>query len=223
MPKNNYLKLSTPDGRWATPWHGTTALPLLIAFCIFVATVGTVKGADVSHFLTGESGGAVGWGSPGGIAYDGVNFLVAARSTNGGVVAIRFATNGLVLGPQIPLAPAGGLPRVAFDGSNYLVAWPDFNNPIGDIYAQFIRTDGTLAGGPFLIEAAADAKEVGGLAFDGTNYLAVWESDTDNTNAVVGIKARSITSAGGLLGSRIDISEGEMGQRFPAVAWNGQN
>jgi hypothetical protein len=80
-----------------------------------------------------------------------------------------------------------------------------------------------MAGSPFLIEADADADEMGGLAFDGTNYLAVWESDAGNSNGVFTVKGRFITPAGDLLGSRLEISGGATGQRFPDTAWNGES
>src|SRR5207248_3123664 len=149
--------------------------------------------------------------------------LIAARFTNGGIVAIRLATNGVMQGSQLDLGRTGGLPRAAFDGRNYLVAWPDLSDVLPDIYGQFIRPDGTMAGTRFLIEAGADAEEMGGLAFDGTNYLAVWESDTETSNGVFAVEGRFITPAGDLLGSRLEISGGAAEQRFPDVAWNVEN
>src|SRR5438067_253410 len=140
--------------------HLSTAL----ALTALLAGVGPVKSLDVSQFLTEESGAQLTWGSPGGVAFDGTNFLVAARSTNGEIVAIQVATNGVMVGSQLDLGGVGGLPRVAFDGSNYLVAWPDFSDVLSDIYGQFIRPDGTMAGSAFLIEADADPEEMGGLA-----------------------------------------------------------
>jgi len=177
------------------------------------------KQSDVSQFLTQEASVQVGWGSPGGIAFDGVNFLIAARSTNGGVLATRFDTNGIPLGSPISLAETGGLPRVAFDGSNYLIVWPNFTSAISDIYGQLIHPDGTPAGSPFLIEPAAGAAAMGGLVFDGTNYLAVWESERDA--GVFSAEGRFVSPAGSLVGSRLDISDGDVNAHFPDVVWNG--
>ncbi len=199
-----------------------THLSMALALAVLLAGAGSLKSLDVSQFLTQESGARLTWGSPGGVAYDGTNFLIAARSTNGGIVAIRVATNGVMPGPQLDLGTTGGLPRVAFDGSNYLLAWPDFGDAPSDIYGQFIRPDGTMVGSRFLIEADADAEEMGGLAFDGTNYLAVWESDTGSSNAAFAVNGRFVTPAGDLLGPRLEISGGTTGQRFPNAAWNGE-
>src|SRR5438105_7011910 len=171
-------------------------LSITIVLFLLPAGIGPLKSSNVSQFLTQETGVRLTWGSPGGIAYDGTNFLSAVRSTNGEIVAMRMATNGSLPRPQLDLGRKGGLPRVAFDGANYLVVWPDSADLPSDIYGQFIQPDGVVAGSPFLIEADADASEMGGLAFDGTNYLAVWESDSGNSNTVFAVKGRIISPAG---------------------------
>src|SRR5437868_9975212 len=99
-------------------------LSVPLAMIALLAGVGPVKSLDVSQFLTRESGASLtAWGSPSGVAFDGTNFLIAARSTNGGIMAMLLGTNGMMPGPQLDLGRTGGLARVAFDGANYLLAW----------------------------------------------------------------------------------------------------
>ena len=196
---------------------------IALAVIALMAGVRRLRAVDVSQFLTQESSVSnLAWGSPGGIACDGINFLIAAQSTNGRITAIRLATNGIMPGPPLDLGRNGGLPRVAFDGDNYLVAWPDFATSPSAIYGQFIHPDGAMIGSPFLIADDVGATEMGGLAFDGTNYLAVWEANALNSNAVVTVQGRFITPAGGFPGASFEISDGTNHQKFPDVAWNGE-
>jgi len=198
---------------------------IALLLMVLLGEGGALKAGDVSQFLTAESGAKLAWGSPGGIACDGTNFLIAAQSTNSGIIAIRLGTNGVMPSSPLDLGRTGGLARVAFDGRNFLIAWPDFGDGDGvsDIHGQFIRPDGTMAGSIFLIEADADAEQMGGLAFDGTNYLAVWESDTVSPDMRFSVEGRFIARSGDLIGSRLEISGGTTSQRFPDVVWNGEN
>src|SRR3989442_1708014 len=65
---------------------------LTLALAALLAATAPLRSLDVSHFLSPESAADLPSGSPASIAYDGTNFLIAARSTNGGVMAILLAT-----------------------------------------------------------------------------------------------------------------------------------
>lgn len=202
---------------------------ILLRIVALGATVAALSGdgrlatVAASRFLTHDLTDYFSAGRPSSVAYDGSNFLIAAQSTNGGVVAFLLATNGALPGAPLELSRTGGVARVAFDGSNYLLVWPDFADLPSDVLGQFIRPDGSAFGSKFLIESDAATAEMGGLAFDGTNYLAVWERHGSDTNAVGNVQGRFITPAGGLLGSRLQISDGATAQKHPNVAWNGEN
>src|SRR5262245_28266049 len=99
---------------------------LVCASVALFVGVGRLAATDVSQFLAQELSASLVVGTPGGIAYDGSNFVIAAQSTNGGIMAIRLAPNGTMPGAPLDVGRTGGVPRVAFDGSNYLLVWPDF-------------------------------------------------------------------------------------------------
>ena len=66
--------------------------------------------------------------------------LAASQSTNGGVVAFLIPKDGSISVQELNLAHTGGVPRVAFGGSNYLMVWPDFEKLPGGIYnTSYIR------------------------------------------------------------------------------------
>src|SRR5881397_681345 len=89
---------------------------LTLALAALLAATAPLRSLDVSHFLSPESAADLPSGSPASIAYDGTNFLIAARSTNGGIMAFRLATNAMMQGTRLDLCRTGGPPRVAFDG-----------------------------------------------------------------------------------------------------------
>lgn len=74
-------------------------------------------------------------------------------------------------------------PSVAFDGVNFLVTWEDQRNQdSGDIYGARVNQSGALldpAG--ITVSREANAQTLTALAFDGTNYLCLWQDLRDGT------------------------------------------
>src|SRR5215210_1501564 len=111
------------------------------------------------------------------VAFDGTNYLVVWRGWSASQYAIsaaRVSPAGVVLGPgEFPIETMGvsqyGAPTVAFDGTNYLVAWVHFPGVSNDIYGARVNQDGiVLAPGEFPISTAQGAEGTPSVAFDGT-------------------------------------------------------
>jgi hypothetical protein len=191
------------------------------ALAIALLGAGWLAAQEVKRILSSGPAFAITAPQPGGVVFDGTNCFFAARYTNGALVLVNYPAGTAPFPPEWSLGHTGGVPRVATDGANLLMVWPDSAEGAWDIYGQFFTRSGSNVGGAFLIEADADAAEVGGLAFDGTNYLAVWEANSRNTNAVSSVQGRRIDRSGVLQGGLMQISTGGTAQKFPAVAWNG--
>ena len=96
----------------------------------------------------------------------------------------RVSTDGTVLDTTpITLSDSGSTeayPRVAFDGTNFMVIWCDSRSDAsgqnGSLYGARISPTGTKLGEPFLIAYRVLQNTFPNLVFDGTNYLAVWSS-----------------------------------------------
>ena len=108
------------------------------------------------------------------------------RRRGGAVLAVLvlFALSMIGLGTDARGEPAATplavdeSPALAFDGTNYLVAWTDYESGTGDIYGGPCRssTGAVLDPGPGIpISTAASQQVVPAVAFDGTNYLVAGE------------------------------------------------
>jgi phosphoribosylformylglycinamidine (FGAM) synthase PurS component len=192
---------------------------------------------DSSEFLVDTSITLI--RSPGGptepaLAFDGTNFLAVwvdcrcgndiygARITPEGTV---LDPAGFVVTPQVTNTP--GSPAVAFDGTNFLVVWE--NNCGGnpnyyDIYGARVTTQGTvLDSASFLISQEVQNQNSAALAFDGANFLVVWEDNRSGTSTADIYGAR-LTPQGVVLDTAgLVISQAASFQNSPALAFDGEN
>lgn len=123
------------------------------------------------------------------VAFDGTNYLVVWADRNSGldnfdIRAVRVSTAGQVLDPNgITISGADSIqarPALAYGGGRYLTLWQDARQKGTfryDIYAARVLTSGVVQDP----QGIAVRKSIPGqqicpaIAFDGTNYLAVWQ------------------------------------------------
>lgn len=86
----------------------------------------------------------------------------------------------------------GETPAAAFDGTNYLVVWEDHRlngADYRDIYGARVSKDGVIIDSAgFIINSMPYNKKNPAIAFDGTNYLVIWESSHDLENHIYGTR-----------------------------------
>jgi hypothetical protein len=166
------------------------------------------------------------------VACDGTNYLVAWRDNrNGGtgdIYGARVSKGGSVLDPSgIAISTATGdqaSPAIAFDGTNYLVVWQDSRGgPEGDIYGARVSVGGSVLDASGIpISTASDWQLVPDIAFDGTNYLVVWQDYRSGTDD--DIYGARVSKGGSVLdASGIAISTATDEQTYPAVAFDATN
>jgi hypothetical protein len=131
-------------------------------------------------------------GNPNGV-YGGNNYFIVWTDGRSGInydiYGTRVTQNGVVLDPEgIPISTADDDQRgaqVVFDGPNYFVFWADGRNGSiynPDIYGTRVNTSGLVldtVGIP--ISTSNNSQDHFSIAFDGDNYLLVWE-DSRNGN-----------------------------------------
>jgi hypothetical protein len=136
------------------------------------------------------------------IAFDGINYFVVwqDKRTQPGfcdIIGARITQSGVVLDPEgilISSAPyTQSYPQIAFGGTNYLVVWNDWRNGNFDIYGARVNPSGIVLDpdGIAILTMAGD-QGAPAVAFDGINFLVVWD-DLRNGN-------------GDIYGSRVDQS-----------------
>jgi len=138
-------------------------------------------------------------------AFDGTNFLVVWQDERNGaadVYAARVSQAGVVLDPNgiaVSTAAEGQeLPSVAFDGTNYLVAWQDNRLDSIDMYCARVSPQGVvLDPGGIRLSRGVNWQFEPSVAFDGTNYLVLWwDWDGQNPSSIC---AARVTPQGGVL------------------------
>ena len=141
--------------------------------------------------------------------WDGNNFLVTwSDMRNSGInqiYASRVAPNGAVLDPagiQIsPTSTAQVDSTIAFNGTNYLIAWKDSRSNAlsgADIYAARLTPAGTVldANGFVVCSASGDQLEPVAASIGGGDFLVAWEDARSLSTNGYDIYAARVTGAG---------------------------
>jgi hypothetical protein len=162
------------------------------------------------------------------IAFDGTNYLVVWRDVRSGspdIYGARVSQIGTVLDPiGIQISTATGDQKslaVTFNGFNYLVVWEDDRNgPYSDIYGARVSQAGTvLDPNGIPVSVAAWWQESPSVAFDGSNYLVVWEDERFGSNDIYGAR---VSQAGSVLDPNgFAISFASNDQYSPSISFDG--
>jgi hypothetical protein len=129
---------------------------------------------------------------------------------------------GPEVAPDAPVYQDAQEADAAFDGTNYLVVWTHRTATGDDVYGTRVSASGEIldpAG--FVISAGTTNETAPAVAFDGTNYLVVWQ---DHRLGSGNIFAARVAPSGTVLdpnGFPLDTDAGQ--QRTPAVAFDGTN
>ncbi|HTW90936.1 MAG TPA: hypothetical protein VMH22_04440 [bacterium] len=210
---------------WSNDWRSDSSSDIYAAR---VTPQGTVL--DPTGFAVSTAAGAQ--SSPT-VAFDGVNSLVTWSDPRsdpyGDIYAARVTPQGTVLDPSgIVISAAANSqesPFVAFDGTEYLVAWYDTRSTnYADVYAARVTPAGTvLDPSGIAVSTAAGYQNAECVAFDGTNFWVTW-SDYRSGTAYGDIYAARVTPQGTVLDpSGIAVSAAANDQSYPAVAFDGAN
>lgn len=146
------------------------------------------------------------------LAFDGTNYLAVWEDSRSGglaegVFAARISPAGTILdtvGIPIHARPVNvgepSAPAVAFDGTNYLVAWSDARSGKNHIYGTRVSKAGVVLDGAsnLVLTSTASFELTPALVFDGTNYLLTFVS-----GATAGGNPSELGANGAVRGERI--------------------
>jgi len=238
------VPLDTPGVYVSTPHPGWTEMPAcafdgsryFVVWNDFRSFCDNVYGARLTQQMSMLDTNGIGisrsvnmqYGSS--VAYDGNNYLVAwtdNRNRAEAIIAARVSPGGANLDPAgIPTCTLGfhrEYCSVAFDGTNYLVAWADGRrNDSADIYAARVTKGGSV------LDPQGIPLVVGGnnhifptAAFNGTNYLLVWDDITDS--GMCTIRCARVSPAGRVLDTAGVTICSAWSAWMPVVTANGAN
>ncbi len=172
---------------------------------------------------------ASGQGAPQALASDGTNFL-AIMEDNSSFYGQMVTSAGTLSGSQFLISSQqqnGNSATALFGKTNYLVVWQSNNSSTGNInktYGEFISSSGS-AGTPFQISQTRSLDQNPlAIGFDGTNYLVVWNVDTNLTASgapIWNLYGRLVSPTGSLLGNELVLNTNQA--LFPSLAFDGVN
>ena len=166
--------------------------------------------------------------APPAIGFDGVNYLVVWSDDDAcDIHGARIACTGAVLDPggfAISSAPRSQrTPRLAFDGANYLVAWADERNwqYHYEIFCARVAPSGAVLDPDGIPVSTSDAwRDMGGLVFNGSDFVVVWTQSRAGTGQDV-LASRVSVSGVVLDPEAIVVSSALRDQRGARVASSG--
>ncbi len=141
---------------------------------------------------------------------------------NANLFGARLSSGGVLLATDIPIQVAPydqREPAIAFDGTNYLVAWVDTrSNPAGDIFYDRYSVD-AVAIGPGPIQVQPGPVQSPAVAFGGGNYVVVWAEGSGGSRDIRGTR---VSPSGTVLDDpSIPIATAMEDDLEPAVASDG--
>jgi chitodextrinase len=161
------------------------------------------------------------------VAYDGTNFYLAYVDGGTAVRAISVSKTGSV-GTAVTLGtvtsnatPPSVLPQITFSNGTvgkYLIAWEDFGTDVsGNIYANTITTAGVAGTATGIAVIAGFSERHPSLAFDGTNFLIVYDGGSAGNRDIYG---QFVTTGLLLSGSRFGVSAAGNDQVTPKLSFS---
>ncbi|PYI87839.1 MAG: hypothetical protein DME26_04875, partial [Verrucomicrobia bacterium] len=167
------------------------------------------------------------------IAFGAGKYLVVWRDQRTGTNAVYgqlISPSGAPFGSEIVISAdtlAAQEASVAFDGTNFLVAWQKRTSAQQEQYdtlGMFISPSGTK-GPPFVISQTTSARHNPlNLLFNGTHYFVTWNKDVGPgfpSSSDFDIYGRFVSPTGSFPGNEIALVTGTRDQVLPGVAFDG--
>jgi hypothetical protein len=159
------------------------------------------------------------------VGYDGMNYLVVWRASeiHGKMDPIICGQivdpEGMCVDTYFLAIDFATRPALAFDGTNYFVT---AERCLDSILGQFVSPDRKLVGDPFLLASQqGSTRGRPRVAWDGTDYLAVWWEGRNGSDGDT--YGQWVSSSGSLVDTNFAVMKHPSAQDRPAIATDGTN
>jgi hypothetical protein len=128
-----------------------------------------------------------------------------------------------VSAPTTVTGPAArDAPDAAFDGTNWLVVWSQPGSETSeDIYARRVAGNGAALGAAFPIATLPNPDTRPAVAWNGSNFLVVWQRLFDAGNW--DIYARAVSAGGGVSPDTYAVAFGDHSEEAPDISSSGSS
>ncbi len=216
------------DGVFLVAWHDARSRLTWMwdIYCARVNLAGVVLDTPDVH-ISASSSGAHGPVAPD-VASNGRDFFVtwdSERTGFWGIWGARMSGEGSVLDSAFLVtweSYSCKSPSMAFDGTNYLVAWCAGTEAQADICAARVSSSGAVIDRvPIELCTASQSQEMPAVAFDGSNYFVAWQDWRNGNRDIYGTR---MSPAGSVLDpDGIPITRRPQDEQEPAVAYGAGN
>lgn len=163
------------------------------------------------------------------VSSDGTDYMVVWRAPLASLDGARVASDGTLLASpasDFSTLSSGNKdnPAIASDGTGYLLAWMQYDAGTWNVRASRLGSGGEILDAPGLdFTSSADGQGGPSVAFNGLDYLVVWEAFIDG-GADSDVRGVRVSTAGDILSPGIfDIGATPDNQRYPSVASDGSD
>ncbi|HXR48525.1 MAG TPA: hypothetical protein VN784_13905 [Candidatus Limnocylindrales bacterium] len=193
-----------------------------------VTSAGTLSGAE--FLINSQPQGGVSAAA----TFGKMNYLVVAQnnvSQNSNQVFGEFVSRSGAAGSSFQISQIASADQnpltVAFDGTNYFVAWnwdppPETSGTVTnwDIHGRLVSQTGTFPGSELALVTDPGSQVIPSLAFDGSNYLLSWGDESFNFSTNSNIRFQFFNRSGISIGSEFSVFTAQ-GTNDPLFAFNG--
>jgi hypothetical protein len=164
------------------------------------------------------------------LAFDGTNFRVVWQDTNNSFFYGQFVTaDGTLSGSEFLISSQQNNRSAAaiFGAMNYLVVWQSNNGSQPDInqtYGALVSRNGSVSTLFQISQTSTPSYNPLTDAFDGTNYLVVWNQDVGQGNSnpkIWNLYGRLVSPGGTTIGNELVLATNQA--LIPSLAFDGSN
>jgi hypothetical protein len=204
------VRIASDGTNWLVGYVDWYGMSIVRIFTQVVSSSGAIVGSPVDLYSTTMLANPTF-----DLRFGGGQYVLAFAYPNNGDIQVTNAMNV----PSTPPLPSGfENPALAFDGTNFLVAFDDSTHVRA---ARATPAQTWIDNVPFLISGQANTESNLSVAFNGANYLAVWQ-DARSGSTTQDIYGARITPAGTVLDQAgLPVAQAAGAQLTPSVVSNG--